>query len=68
MKDAGTAQRTQEGTVVRHYATLAPKYDRRWDRYTRVSLGTLLNRLKLRGDEHVLDTACGTNVVDDSLR
>lgn len=68
MKDAGAIERKQEDSVVRHYAALAYKYDRRWDRYTRVSLGTLLNHLKLRGDEHVLDAACGTGRLTAMMR
>ncbi len=36
--------------VVEHYARLARKYDRRWDRYTRATLGTLINRLDLQGE------------------
>lgn len=68
MKDAGTVERKQTDSVVRHYAALAQEYDRKWDRYTRVSLGTLIEHLKLRGDEHLLDTACGTGRLAEMIR
>lgn len=35
----------QARRVVRHYSRLAPAYDRRWDRYSRGSLGKLVERL-----------------------
>lgn len=68
MKHSGTTHQTQEQAVVKHYATLAYQYDRKWDRYTRVSLGTLINHLKLQGSEHLLDTACGTGRLTRMIR
>lgn len=60
--------RQQASRVVRHYSRLAPAYDRRWDRYSRGSLGKLVQRLSLRGDEHILDIACGTGRLEGLLR
>jgi ubiquinone/menaquinone biosynthesis C-methylase UbiE len=60
MKDAGNTENSQEKRVARHYAMLASRYDRKWDRYTRVSLGTMFDHLTLRGNEKILDCACGT--------
>jgi len=54
--------------VVRHYSRLAPAYDRRWDRYSRGSLGKLVELLPLTGDERILDIACGTGRLEGLLR
>jgi len=66
--DSSTTGRTQEQAVISHYASLAPKYDRRWDRYTRVSLGTLLEHLSLDESDQVLDTGCGTGRLGTMMR
>jgi len=58
----------QATRVVSHYARLAPAYDRLWNRYSRNSLGKLAASLTLRGDEHVLDVACGTGRLAGILR
>ena len=58
----------QADAVVRHYSRLAPAYDQRWDRYSRGSLGKLAERLELRGDERLLDIACGTGRLEELLR
>jgi ubiquinone/menaquinone biosynthesis C-methylase UbiE len=58
----------QAKVVVRHYARLAPAYDRLWDRYSRNSLGKLASSLTLRGDEHILDVACGTGHLAEIIR
>lgn len=58
----------QAHRVVSHYARLAPAYDRLWDRYSRNSLGKIVEHLTLRGDEHVLDVACGTGRLAGMLR
>jgi ubiquinone/menaquinone biosynthesis C-methylase UbiE len=68
MSDAGASHSRQAEVVVRHYAKLAPAYDRLWDRYSRNSLGKLAGQLTLRGDEHVLDVACGTGRLAAILR
>lgn len=60
--------RRQVHRVVNHYSRLAPEYDRRWDRYTRGSLGKLVERLELHGHERVLDIACGTGRLETLLR
>lgn len=58
----------QAQRVVRHYSRLARAYDRRWDRYSRGSLGKLVELLPLRGDERILDIACGTGRLEGLLR
>jgi ubiquinone/menaquinone biosynthesis C-methylase UbiE len=63
-----TSDQRQVKRVVRHYSRLAPAYDRRWDRYSRGSLGKLVQRLPLRGDERILDIACGTGRLEGLLR
>jgi len=60
MKDLAALTEKQTQTVVAHYARLADKYETRWSNYTRVSLELLARRLKLKGDESLLDVACGT--------
>jgi len=42
------------------YDALAPTYDRRWRTYLDLSLQKVVHALSLRGDEHILDVACGT--------
>jgi ubiquinone/menaquinone biosynthesis C-methylase UbiE len=66
--DDSQAEVGQAAVVVRHYARLAPAYDRLWDRYSRNSLGKLAENLDLRGDEHVLDVACGTGHLGEIIR
>jgi ubiquinone/menaquinone biosynthesis C-methylase UbiE len=68
MNDSEVTNSRQAEVVVRHYAKLAPAYDRLWDRYSRNSLGKLAGQLTLRGDEHVLDVACGTGRLAEILR
>lgn len=46
--------------VVEHYARLASKYDRRWDRYTTRTLAAAMSMMDLSGDPAILDVACGT--------
>ncbi len=58
----------QTKRIVRHYSRLASAYDRRWDRYSRGSLGKLVERLPLTGDERILDVACGTGRLESLLR
>ncbi len=58
----------QAERVVRHYSRLAPAYDTRWDRYSRGSLGKLVELLPLHGDERLLDIACGTGRLEGLLR
>lgn len=63
-----TGDQRQAERVVRHYSRLAQAYDRRWDRYSRGSLGKLVELLPLRGDERILDIACGTGRLEGLLR
>lgn len=63
-----TGDQRQVKRVVRHYSRLASAYDRRWDRYSRGSLGKLVELLPLRGDERILDIACGTGRLEGLLR
>jgi ubiquinone/menaquinone biosynthesis C-methylase UbiE len=68
MQRAKPQKRKQTERVVRHYAALAGEYDRKWDRYTRASLGTLMKQLDLSGEERLLDAACGTGRFAEMLR
>jgi ubiquinone/menaquinone biosynthesis C-methylase UbiE len=68
MKQPEFTDHRQSTAVVRHYARLAPAYDRLWDRYSRNSLGKLADSLALKGDEHLLDVACGTGRLGGILR
>lgn len=63
-----TTDQQQAMRVVNHYSRLAPAYDTRWDRYSRGSLGKLIEHLPLRGDERLLDIACGTGRLGALLR
>lgn len=54
--------------VLDHYAKLAADYDRKWGRYCRRTLSEALHQLALRGDEQVLDVACGTGLLAQMLR
>ena len=58
----------QTKRIVRHYSRLASAYDQRWDQYSRGSLGKLVERLPLSGDERMLDVACGTGRLESLLR
>jgi|SRR5581483_1949610 len=49
------------------YNALAPDYDRRWRRYIDLSLDKVMAVLSLRGDERVLDVACGTGELERCL-
>jgi ubiquinone/menaquinone biosynthesis C-methylase UbiE len=49
------------------YEALAPAYDRRWRGYIAASLDKVLAALTLRGDERVLDVACGTGELERRL-
>ena len=54
--------------VVEHYAGIAEAYDRRWDRYTERTLGTLIEHLDLERANDLLDVACGTGRLEVKLR
>jgi ubiquinone/menaquinone biosynthesis C-methylase UbiE len=49
------------------YEALAPAYDRRWRAYLAASLAKVSGALRLRGDERVLDVACGTGELERRL-
>jgi ubiquinone/menaquinone biosynthesis C-methylase UbiE len=68
MNRSDVTDQRQVKRVVSHYQRLAPAYDTRWDRYSRNSLGKLIERLPLRGDERLLDIACGTGRLAALLR
>jgi ubiquinone/menaquinone biosynthesis C-methylase UbiE len=48
--------------VVDHYARLAPKYDQRWDRYSRSTLTAMLDQIDPQAITSLLDVACGTGI------
>lgn len=53
--------------VVETYAKQATIYDRRFKDYLEGTLSPLLERLALRGDEKILDLACGTGELERRL-
>lgn len=54
--------------VVEHYAKLAPKYDKRWDRYSRATLDAALRQIDLDTTDSLLDVACGTGRFAEMIR
>lgn len=54
--------------VVEHYAKLAPKYDQRWDRYSRATLDTVIEQIDFDKAESLLDVACGTGRFAEMIR
>src|ERR671936_67882 len=54
--------------IARTYDRRAPDYDRRWRRYTDVTLGVLLDHLVLDRAPDILDVGCGTGTLLARLR
>ena len=50
------------------YARYAPRYDRRFARYSAATLGRSLEIIPLEGSVKLLDVACGTGLLIDMLR
>jgi ubiquinone/menaquinone biosynthesis C-methylase UbiE len=64
------AQRIDDGVsaqVRAAYDALARSYDRRWSRYIDVSLAKVIGALALKGNERILDVACGTGELERRL-
>jgi ubiquinone/menaquinone biosynthesis C-methylase UbiE len=55
-------------SIARTYDRWAPDYDRRWCRYTDVTLGVLLDHLVLDRSPDIFDVGCGTGTLLASLR
>ena len=53
--------------VREEYDRLAEDYDRRWSRYVEETLRAVLDSVRFRGDERVLDVACGTGELQRRL-
>lgn len=68
MKDTAALAEKQNESVISHYATLAYEYDRRWNRYSVVSLELLAKRLDMQDGEALLDLACGTGRLGGIIR
>jgi ubiquinone/menaquinone biosynthesis C-methylase UbiE len=49
------------------YDRLAPIYDRRWRSFGDATLRAVLDALDYRGDERILDVACGTGELESRL-
>jgi ubiquinone/menaquinone biosynthesis C-methylase UbiE len=50
------------------YARYAPRYDRRFARYSTATLGKALELIPLEGPSKLLDVACGTGLLIDMIR
>jgi ubiquinone/menaquinone biosynthesis C-methylase UbiE len=53
--------------VRQEYDDLAPHYDRRWRPYIDATLDSVMEVLKLQGEEAVLDVPCGTGELTQRL-
>lgn len=58
---------SEADTIPREYDRLAPRYDRRWRSYLAGTLDAVMGSLDLRGDERLLDVACGTGELERRL-
>lgn len=59
---------SDDGAAVRQeYDRLAGEYDRRWQRYVDETLRAVTDSIAFRGDERVLDVACGTGELERRL-
>lgn len=61
--DTGKSPANRRASVLRHYARLAPVYDRRWARYIDITNGHALRRLALSRGDRLLDVGCGTGAL-----
>ena len=61
------SKRVTDEDIQAQYDRHATIYDRLWRRYTDRTLGAVMNWLSLRGDERVLDVACGTGALIEWL-
>ena len=53
--------------VRRQYDRLANSYDRRWRSYVEVTLHAVADSVRFRGNERILDIACGTGELERLL-
>lgn len=55
--------RSDDARLIEAYATIAPRYDQRWESYINASITETLRRLSLLPGMRVLDVGCGTGIL-----
>ena len=59
--------KTQTEKLLKEYTALAPTYDQRWSVYLKASLHMTLEKVADLSGDRVLDVACGTGLLLESL-
>jgi len=61
------SDKTQTEKLLKEYTALAPTYDQRWSAYLKASLHMTLEKVADLSGDRVLDVACGTGLLLESL-
>lgn len=61
--DSSDASPTGYGALLKEYARLARRYDRRWSFYIEAGVGETTRRLDLKPTDRLLDVGCGTGAL-----